>query len=317
MPIRMTDTEIWEEDWFIDLPNEYKLFYLFIKDKCDHSGMWRPNRRKFSMSVHGKLIMYEEFLQKVNHDPETQSQVKRIIVLENGKWFITRFVSFQLGGKFRIKIGAHRGALELLIRNGVHPKDVPKMDWSGMELLDMEEHKKLAYGKGYYTLSIGQGKAMHSEIEREIDPDNRNKGKGVVGEKPSTPIFKMQDLYDLPWNALDARQLSQREFKDVTEPDFKMWKEFVDFVVEKNFIDLFRATFPHPADFRALVYKNGFTKEKWEPVIAKMLSTGIQPQHNLYFRIPDFMKYAKVKPGADTSMNAGTGETDYKNMDKW
>lgn len=318
MPIRMTDTEIWEEDWFIDLPNEYKLFYLFIKDKCDHSGMWRPNRRKFSMSVHGKLIMYDEFLQKVNHDPETEQQVKRIVPLENGKWFITRFISFQLGGKFRIKIGAHRGALELLIRNGVHPKDVPKMDWSGMEDIEMEEHRKLAYGKGYYTLSLGQAKSTHREIEREKDPVQEIKEKGLKGKNHIPAEFKMQHLYDMQWDNIDSIQLSKREFKGIEEPDFKLWKQFVDWVIGHDFTELFRAIFPHPADFKILVSKNGFTSDKWEPVVKKLLSTGIKPEHNLYFRIPDFMKYAKVNAGAGgSSMNAGSGTGEYENMDKW
>lgn len=318
MPIRMTDTEIWEEDWFIDLPNEYKLFYLYIKDKCDHSGLWRPNRRKFSMSVHGKIMHYEEFLTQVNKDPETGKVKNRILVLENGKWFITRFISFQLGGKYVGRIGAHRGALKLLITNGIHPKTVPNMDWSGLENLDIQELRDLAYGKGLYSLSIGDGKAMHREIER--DPAQEIKEKGGVGEKTKQVQFKLQYLYELPWNALDGKLLSQRELKGVTEADFLLWKKFVDWVVSKDYTSLFIAIFPHPADFKILVTKNGFRNEEvWEPVVKKLLSTGIKAEQNLYFRIPDFMKYAKVNNNgaASSTMNAGAGEQQYNDMDKW
>ena len=42
MAKRFTDTEIWEQDWFIDLPNKYKLLWNYIKDKCDNVGIWRP-----------------------------------------------------------------------------------------------------------------------------------------------------------------------------------------------------------------------------------------------------------------------------------
>lgn len=318
MPIRMTDTEIWEEDWFIDLPNEYKLFYLFIKDKCDHSGMWRPNRRKFTMSVHGSMLHYEEFLKKVNYDPEKQEVKNRIIILDNGKWFLTRFISFQLGGKYYGKIGAHRGALKLLITNGIHPKDVPNMDWSGLESIEMKELRELAYGKGLYALSIGEGKGKHREIEKEQYPEQDSIGKGVAGEKPKPNIFKMQHWYDLAWGSIDSHLLSKKEFRDVQEVDFQLWKKFVDWVIEHDYTDLFRTIFPHPADFKSLVHKNGFTADKWEPVVKKLFSSGVKPEHNLYFRIPDFMKYARVNnAGGVSGMDSGSNDQQYDNMQKW
>lgn len=318
MSIRMTDTEIWEEDWFIDLPNEYKLFFLFIKDKCDHSGMWRPNRRKFSMSVHGKTIHYSEFLDGVNKDPETNTIKKRIIVLDNGKWFVTRFISFQLGGKFRIKIGAHRGALKLLITNGVHPKDVPNMDWSGMESLEMEELRDLAYGKGLYYLSIGQVGGKVRDIDKDIDPVHKTIGKGGVGENQNNgqnTSFKLQAIYDKEWNQVDTRE---REFKGITESDFNEWKKFVDWVIENSFQDLFRAIFVTPSDFTILKNKHGFVEEKWLPVVKKMLSTGIKPEQNLYFRIQDYIKWVKSNPGSGAaSMSSGSQSSDYEKMEKW
>lgn len=315
MAIRMTDTDIWEEDWFIDLPNEYKLFYLYLKDKCDHSGMWRPNRRKFTMSVHGKMIHYDEFLDFINKDPETGQKVKRIVVLENGKWFITRFISFQLGGKFKIKIGAHRGALELLINNGIHPREVPKMDWCGLENIEMEELTAIAHDKGLYRLSLQYVGGTLREIEREKEKE-REPEREILGGKESSrekPKFKLQALYDKSWKEVDTRE---RDFKGITETQFTEWKAFVDWVVENEFTELFRAIFVSPADFTTLVTRNGFTKDLWEPVVRKMLGTGIKPEQNLYFRIPDYMKHVNVsKSIKNDSMNAGDGN--YEQMEKW
>lgn len=315
MAIRMTDTDIWEEDWFIDLPNEYKLFFLYIKDKCDHSGMWRPNRRKFTMSVHGKIILYDQFLEMVNKDPETNQKVRRVIILENGKWFIPRFISFQLGGKFKIKIGAHRGALELLIANGIHPSEVPKMDWDGLEKIEMEELRKIAHDKGLYKLSLVYGKGTLREIEREKEPEKEKEQENLGGKESlrEKPIFKLQALYDKSWNEVDTRE---RDFKGITESQFNDWKAFVDWVVENEYTELFRAIFVSPADFTTLVNRNGFTKDKWDPVVKKMLSTGIKPEQNLYFRIPDYMKgISNSKSVQSTSMDAGA--VDYKNMEQW
>ena len=47
MAKRFTDTKIWEEDWFIELPKDYKLFFFYIKDTCDHAGVFKVNVKKF------------------------------------------------------------------------------------------------------------------------------------------------------------------------------------------------------------------------------------------------------------------------------
>lgn len=308
MAKRLTDTEIWDEDWFIDLPNDYKLFFLYIKDRCDHGGFYRPNRRKFSHVIGGKLLMYDDFLKHVNVPDEGKTQPKRrIIVLESGKWFIPKFFGFQQGNYFNIKNGAHRGALKLIVSNGIHPKDVPDMVWNGMDEYDSETLRNLVHGKGLYALSQEQG-SRHSTSNSTSN--GTIKGKGVVGEKP---IFKLQSLYDLEWNQVDTRE---RDFKGITEPQFAYWKKFVDWVIGKGYDELFKAIFVTPADFNTLVNRNGFTEDKWEPVVKKLLSTGIKPEQNLYFRIPDFMKHAKVLEKSSTS-SMSAGAPDYENMEKW
>lgn len=307
---RLTDTEIWDEDWFIDLPNEYKLFFLYIKDRCDHSGMWRPNRRKFSMIVHGKTMHYDEFLIAVNKDEEKVKN--RIIVLDNGKWFLTKFISFQCGKVFRPKIGAHRGAFKLLISNNIHPRDVPDIDWLGLQNLDFEELKKLGHGSTLYSLNLEDGVSKVALIEKEIDPENRTRNKDFG---KSENLFKLQHLYDRAWNQVDTT--TDRQFKGVTEQSFAQWRRFVDMIVEKEYTEVFKALFVHPSDFNVLVTKHGFTEDLWEPVIKKMLSTGIKPEQNLYFRIPDYMKGLKsiVNQSNKSGMNAG--DSNLGEMRKW
>lgn len=304
---RLTDTEIWEEDWFIDLPNDYKLFFLYIKDKCDHGGFYRPNRRKFSHVISGKLLMYDDFLQKVNAPDDGETKPKRrIMVLESGKWFIPKFFAFQQGLSWNCKNGAHRGALKLIISNDVHPKDIPNVLWNGIETLDLETLKKMVHGRGLYALSLEQG-SSHSNGN---STSNSNIGKGVEGEKP---IFKLQSFYEKPWNQVDTRE---REFRGITETGFAHWKKFVDWVIGSGYDELFKAIFVTPSDFQKLVAEKQFTEEKWEPVVSKILSTGIKPEQNLYFRIPDFLKYIKTgAKSAHSEFNAG--KSDFENQSKW
>lgn len=76
---------------------------------------------------------------------------------------------------------------------------------------------------------------------------------------------------------------------------FSLWKSFIDFIYEKKYEEVFESKFVSPHDFAKLVMKDKFSKEKWEPVLKSILSTGIKPEHNLYFRIPQFMGYDKKK----------------------
>ena len=43
MAKRFHDTEIWKEDWFLSLPLNYREFWFYILDSCDHAGIWKPN----------------------------------------------------------------------------------------------------------------------------------------------------------------------------------------------------------------------------------------------------------------------------------
>lgn len=95
MAKRDTDTELWSEDWFIDLKGRHQLFYFYIKDRCDQAGFWRPNFKTFEQ-ITGFRINPKSFLDEINADYSTGEKMyrERIKVLENGRWWIVNFISF-------------------------------------------------------------------------------------------------------------------------------------------------------------------------------------------------------------------------------
>lgn len=87
MAKRFTDTAKWKDTWFQDLPAKYKLFWIYILDECDQAGVYKPNLRLASFQI---------------GEPFEEIEVKRILgnrieVLENGYWFVRKFISFQYG----------------------------------------------------------------------------------------------------------------------------------------------------------------------------------------------------------------------------
>jgi hypothetical protein len=168
MSKRLTDTEIWEQDWYIDLPNKYKLVWNYVKDKCDNAGIWRPNK-----SLLQKII--GEFLQFVNIEKQ------RIIPLPSGRWFIHGFFIFQYGEKFSLTSPVHKGALKQLIANGVHPKDILNSSIGEMQNYDLQQLREIAYSKDINTLKEAYENPYQRVKDKDIDKDKNTK-KGGMGE---------------------------------------------------------------------------------------------------------------------------------------
>ena len=100
MPKRFHDTEIWNEDWFLDMGEEYRMFWFYLKDTCDHAGIWKPNVRRFNSEV-GKKINLDKALQLFN------AEKNRIEQLDSGHWVLLDFINFQYGSVLNLKNSCH------------------------------------------------------------------------------------------------------------------------------------------------------------------------------------------------------------------
>lgn len=164
MSKRLTDTEIWEQDWYIDLPNKYKLLWNFIKDKCDDCGVWRPNKSLLQRII-GEPINLDEFLTFINIGGK-----ERIRILQNGRWFLIEYFFFQYGDKFNPKSPVHRGAMKRLLQNNLHPKELSYLHIGNLINIDIQELKEIGYQKG--TDSILKAYGYDSDRDKVIDKDN-------------------------------------------------------------------------------------------------------------------------------------------------
>ena len=113
MAKRFTDTNKWSEDWFLDLPLQSKLFWIYVCDNCNHAGIFKPNKRLFEILI-GTKVDTQKFLELINTDK------KRIIVLGNGRWYILGFIEFQYGNKLNSQNRVHNSILKILNDNDVN-----------------------------------------------------------------------------------------------------------------------------------------------------------------------------------------------------
>lgn len=104
MAKRMTDTDKWKKPFLKSLPIEYKCFWLYLLDECDHAGIWHVELDLAEMRLGIKLS-----LQKIRGFFK-----ERIVEFDNGtKMFLPDFISFQYG-ELDMNNRAHKSVVERL-----------------------------------------------------------------------------------------------------------------------------------------------------------------------------------------------------------
>jgi len=177
MALRLTDTCLWDEDWFIELPMEYKLLYMYIKDRCDYGGIWKPNKKIFQrICGTNSIIFLDDFLNAVNKDEEGEEKL-RIIVLPNRNWLLVKFLVYQIGIKYKPTIGAHRGALKILLNNNIDLSIIKDIDFSNIQEYDNQYIKNITHPMGMGVDKGNTRTLLNIDINTDIDIYNKKKKK--------------------------------------------------------------------------------------------------------------------------------------------
>lgn len=108
MKKRFTDTEKWSNPWFRKLTPIQKLFWLYLCDRCDNSGVIDLDEELAAFQI-GTEINAKEMLPLLGH---------RIIKIKRGKIWIECFVDFQCG-KLSAESKPHVHIMNLLKKHGV------------------------------------------------------------------------------------------------------------------------------------------------------------------------------------------------------
>lgn len=224
MSKRFTDTEIWGEDWFLDMPNEYKLFWYYMLSNCDHSGIYKVNIKTFSLLNEVKLSS-NKALEYFNNGKQ------RIRVIQPNVWFIEEFFVYQYGEtfntnnrvhesikkvyqKYNIELSSIRGLKDHKDRVKDKDKDIDK----DIELVELKKEKK----EKFPTLE-----EFMSFCEEDL-PKN--------GFNFLTYEFSLKSKY-LSW--------SENQWKDGFNKPIKNWKAKI------------RNVLPHLKPIQPLSHQNG------------------------------------------------------------
>lgn len=105
---RFTDSEKWKKSWFRSLSNNNKVFWQFILDNCNFSGIWDVDFEFAAI-----------FCGEINETEIREIFKKQYVEIDGGKrWFIKDFIDFQYGD-LNPNNNLHRSVITVLKKAGV------------------------------------------------------------------------------------------------------------------------------------------------------------------------------------------------------
>jgi uncharacterized phage protein (TIGR02220 family) len=219
MAKRFTDSDKWKRPWFRSLKPRWKAFWEYVRDNCDHAGIW---------VVDFELAVY--FVgEKLNPEEAAEIFAKQIHAFHGGtRWFILDFIEFQYGD-LRPNNNAHKSVLSSLHKNKlwtVYLKHRGIQDAGGA-------------GQGLGSPSPGaQDKDQDKDKDQDLDQSLGDRGLGEEGE-PDTlgetvrrlrksaaaqlqdRVLLSLDLWERDFPGLNIPHLIQktlRGFEEMAEP---------------------------------------------------------------------------------------------------
>ncbi len=165
MANRFTDTKKWDEDWYCSLGGEYQHLWNYICDYSDNAGVWRPNKIGYERST-GFKVNLDSFLKKVNGDKQ------RIVVLDNGRWFLPGFIKYQWFTK--------QDSFDLVLSNYHHLNMYKLLSANNINVLMVWGLRQVLEGSPKTSMVMVKDK----EIVKQKD----DIGKGGVGENQTQPL---------------------------------------------------------------------------------------------------------------------------------
>jgi hypothetical protein len=90
MAKRFTDTDKWKDEWYTDLPNDYKIIWQYLLDTCDNAGIYKRNIKLLNIMCNTN----------VSETDILNAYKLRVTPISDEKWIINKFCVFQYGPDF-------------------------------------------------------------------------------------------------------------------------------------------------------------------------------------------------------------------------
>jgi hypothetical protein len=148
MAKRFTDTDKWKDEWYTELPNDYKIIWQYLLDTCDNAGIYKRNVKLLNIMCNTNVS-----------DTDILNAFKlRVTPISDEKWIINKFCVFQYGPDFlESKNKAVISVVNKLIENNLYQSSTNTLS--------------IPYQSPINTLSIPYGYSIDTPKEQEQEQE--------------------------------------------------------------------------------------------------------------------------------------------------
>ena len=110
MAKRFIDTNIFADEWFMELSKDAKLLWIYFITNCDHAGILKLNKKlcEFQTGIKGLETVIEQLGNSI------------VTVSEGLEYFIPKFIKFQYPGFPESRAPQQKSAIQILISKGLY-----------------------------------------------------------------------------------------------------------------------------------------------------------------------------------------------------
>lgn len=184
-----TDADIYEDEWYQNLPTEYKLLWDYICRRAEYA-IWKPNWGLVEFQLRIKI---DPKLALKAFNSEGQNKKERVMMLKNGRWFIPSWISFQYPGLSQ-SCPAHRPVFKFYEVNYPY-------------LLD----------RYLIPIQYRQEKEIEKEMEKEIEKGGVGGKNGFSGFWEVYPRKRSKGQAEKAWASLNPDEQLQDRIKNALE----------------------------------------------------------------------------------------------------
>ena len=163
---RLSDSEIWNKDWFLDLTDKQKLLVKFLFDNCDCAGIYEISKRMLRVCFE-QPITREDF-----------EAIKQVSFINENTIFIEDFIRFQYKvevSELNPKFSLHKGVIAKLNKYGIFETLSQGLGnpYPRVQYKDKDKYKDNNINKQIDTLNINNDSENFSEGVNEVEILNR------------------------------------------------------------------------------------------------------------------------------------------------
>lgn len=154
MAKRFIDTELFDDEWYMDLSKDSKIFWIYCITKCNHAGILELNKKlcKYQTGIKDLQTVFKEL-------------DNRLVTLKQPYIFIPKFLFYQYPNFPNSNVKAQKSAIDILIKFDV-------LDKSSLTLKEGLSNS-YEYGNGY-EYGYGNEKEDEKKLKKESVDSKKN-----------------------------------------------------------------------------------------------------------------------------------------------